>query len=68
MKFSVAIVTALVCASNTLAVNTFDIPLQRRSFHLNVNETNTREIDTYVSNLAAKYNNALQNYKKNTGK
>ena len=36
--------------------------------NLNVNETNTREIDTYVSNLAAKYNNALQNYKKNTGK
>ena len=68
MKISVASVTVLVCAGSTLATNTFDIPLQRRSFGINVNATNTRAVVSYVDSIMMKYSNALQNYKQNTGK
>lgn len=60
--------TGLVCAGSTLAANAFDIPLQRRSFGINVNETNTRAVVSYVDTIMMKYSNALQNYKQNTGK
>lgn len=63
MKLSIAAVTGLVCAGSTLAANTFDIPLQRRSFGINVNETNTRAVVSYVDTIMMKYSNALQNYK-----
>ena len=68
MKPSLLFVTGLVCVSGVLAASSFNIPLQRQISSINFEDANSESTIAYVKSSMIKYANAMQNYKRNTGK
>lgn len=68
MKLNLLFVTGLVCVSGVLAASSFDIPLQRQISNINLESADSETTVAYIKGTMMKYANAMQNYKRNTGK
>ncbi|WFD36699.1 cathepsin D [Malassezia cuniculi] len=69
MKYSVAFVAGLICASGAAASASFEVPLQRRGGQsIDITNLRFKTVISQIDYTVSKYTRAAENYKRNTGK